>query len=186
MEEQFTPERRGPGRPPKAEPAVARSEGRQDRKEEIKTARRRRQGMGRDRNKRIVIPDAAKDPNYHYYVANDTPGRIDQLTKNDDYDIVTKEMLENQLRKSRGEEAVPQDGDGTPARIAVGTGKDGQWMYGYVLRKPKEFHDEDKAKEQASLADAEKAMKDGPASSASGLSSADHAYVPKGHRNVIG
>lgn len=177
-------ERRKPGRPPNV--PVQRSEGREDRKEQTQKARRRRQGLGLERNKRIVIPDAAKDPNYHYYVANDTPGRMHGLTKNDDYDVVTQDMLDNQLRKSRGEEPLPEGGDGSPVKIPVGTGRDGQWMYGYLLRKPKEYYEADKAQEQKSIADAEKVMKEGPAPSADGLNRADHAYVPSGHRNQIG
>lgn len=147
--------------------------GRQPRKEKLKKERRRRGGMGLETNMRLHIPDEQKDPNYHYHWLNDSPGRIIAKTKQDDYDIVTEAELK-------------VGGENVQVKRAVGTGANGEWQYAYLCKKPKEYYDSDKAKEQEDIASAEKATKEGAPPAVDGLNTADHAYVPKDHRNVIG
>lgn len=149
---------------------VEKSTGRPDRKEEVKTERRRRNGMGLDRNRRLHYAEDKKDPAYEYRWANDTPGRIAGLTEQDDYDIVMEDG---------------EGGEGTPVKRAVGTGPSGEWKHAYLVRKPKKYYEADKKEEQDSIADAEQDMKEKPAPSADGLSRNDHAYVPQDRVNVI-
>ncbi len=155
-------EKRGPGRPP--------------RKEQNQKRRRRREGMGIERNLRLFIPEDVKDPDYHYHWINDKPGRLHARTVQDDYDIVTEEEL-------KGEK---HDGEGTQVKRAIGTGENGEWMYSYLCRKPKDFYVEDKAKEQERIAQFERQAREGIPASNDGLDTDDHAYVPEGRRNVIG
>ena len=154
-------------------PAVQASPGRPDRKEDVKKVRRRREGMGVERNQRLNVPEKWKDPNFHYHWINETPGRIMNKTEQDDYDIVTEEEM-------RGEKLGT--GEGTQVKRAVGTGADGQWQYAYLCRKPKDFYKTDKLEEQAEIAKKMDAIKHG---SAEGLDKDDQAYTPRGHQNVI-
>jgi hypothetical protein len=164
---------------------VAKTAGREPRKEAVKKERRRRKGMGLDANLKLHVPEEAKDPNFHYHFLNGTEARMYQKTVRDDYDIVTVEMLENEKRKKRGESEIPIKGEGTPYKVPVGVGKDGKALDAFLVRKPKESYEQDKKEEQESIADAESAIKEGPVSSAEGLNKGDHSYVPQGHVNVI-
>ena len=163
----------GPG--PKVVPITGskRSPGRPPRQDTVKKTRRRREGLGLDRNLRLHVPEDWKDKNFHYHWINDTPGRLMNKTVQDDYDIVTEEEL-------RGEKIG--EGEGTQVKRAVGTGADGGWQYAYLCRKPKDFYDEDKQSEQAEIDSKMQSIKQGNQEQ---IGKGDHAYVPKGHQNVI-
>jgi len=152
---------------------VKRSPGRPPRQEAVKKVRRRRDDLGIERNQRLNVPESWKDPKFHYHWINETPGRIMNKTEQDDYDIVTEEEI-------RGEKLG--DGEGTQVKRAVGTGADGQWQYAYLCRKPKEYYEEDKKKEQAEI---ELKMKSIQKGNPEGMDKEDHAYTPRGHQNVI-
>lgn len=154
--------KRGPGRPP--------------RKQVEKKKRRRRDDMSLSRHDRLAVPENAKDPNYQYRWVNDSPGRIHALTQMDDYDVVTEEELSGQ----------EYDGEGTPVRRALGFGPGGDEYHAYLCKKPREYYEADKAKEQEAIAEVEKAAEQGVAPGEDGLTSADHAYVPRGHQNRLG
>lgn len=153
--EMETPVKRGPGRPP--------------RQEEVKQRRRRREGLGAERNLKLNVPESMKDPNFVYRWVNDRPGRVLQMTTMDDWEkapIVTEQnagegTVETRVvDKSVGERAV-------------------------LLRKPKDFYEADKAEEQKLLDARDETMRRGAPDSQEGLSSSDNAYVPGG-RNIIG
>ncbi|HDA7928959.1 TPA: hypothetical protein O5V78_002736, partial [Staphylococcus aureus] len=59
--------------------------------EEVQTERRRRTGLGPDRNLKLHVPEEAKDPNFVYRWVNNRPGRVMQLTQMDDYEVVSSE-----------------------------------------------------------------------------------------------
>lgn len=102
-----------------------------------KATRRRRRDMGPESGLRLSIPPHLKnDPNYRYYWANDKPGRLEQLTKNDDWDFVTDDMVANDPRNT---------GVGSRIERFAGTDAAGQPMKNYLLRKRKEFDEEDQA-----------------------------------------
>src|SRR4051812_14676936 len=87
-------EPRRPGRPSNAELA-ARSQAAEPsrRSEEVKSRRRRREGLGAERNLKLHVPEESKDPNFVYRWVNDRGGRVRQLTKMDDYEVVSASEL---------------------------------------------------------------------------------------------
>lgn len=119
-----------------ANPAAAPSK----RQEVQRTERRRRQDTGIGRINRLTIPGKT-DTSYVYRWVNDTGGRVQMLTQSDDYDVVTYSELG----------AVPSEKD-----IAAGDGVtrvadkgSGQRMV--LLKKRKDYYEDDKRKEQKFL-----------------------------------
>lgn len=113
--------------------------GRPARQVEVATERRRRSADTLDRvhGRRLLIPAQYEgDKDHHYYWANDEKGRIEQLTKRDDYDVVP--------------------GDAT--RIAVGQSENGQPLYAQLLRKPMQYHLADQREKLGELKKVEEAM----------------------------
>tara|TARA_R100001086_G_scaffold180400_5_gene100184 strand:- start:8808 stop:9260 length:453 start_codon:yes stop_codon:yes gene_type:complete len=107
--EQETPKR--PGRPKRAETT--------------QTERRRRKG---GTTHKLKVPDhiVAAHPDMEFRWGRDDEGRIQQLTQNDDWDMVP--------------EVDP---------IHAGTGKAGNAIQMHLLMKPKEFMAQDRAEKQA-------------------------------------
>lgn len=149
---------------------------RPDRQQETQIRRRRRESLGDDRNLKLHIPEELKDKNFTYRFVNDRPGRVRQLTVQDDWDVVDAAKL--------GADPEPEKNtaEGTVVN-RVGDKVTGERMV--LLRKPKDFFEEDKKAKQAKLDELDKAMRVGPAPNAEGIGPADHAYVPGG-RNKIG
>lgn len=143
--------------------------GRPPRVEEAKTERRRRQGMGAERNLKLYVPEGSKDPDYVYRWVNDRPGRVQQLTQQDDWDkapgVTTDGSVETRVAdKSSGERTI-------------------------LLRKRRDFYEADKLEEQKLLDATDEQMRRGAAQSQEGLSGSE-AYVPGGRagrdgRNVV-
>lgn len=140
---------------------------RPSRQEQVKAQRRRRDTLGADRNLKLHVPEEAKDPNFEYRWIKNTTGRVQQLTQMDDYDVVSQTDLDSQSigtqvqrtsNKSDGESVV-------------------------LVRKPRQFFEEDKAKEAKRIDATEEAMRRAPPSSSEGLSGSE-AYVPGG-KNVV-
>lgn len=158
-----------------AEQTVHRGPGRPPRVEEVQTERRRRQGIGAERNLKLYVPEEAKDPNFVYRFVNDRPGRVKQLTQMDDYEIVSSDgsidagtaegtVIKRTVDRREGEEAV-------------------------LLRKPRKYYDADKAEEQKLLDARDEQLRAGSAPSSEGLSGSE-AYVPGGRqgregRNIV-
>jgi hypothetical protein len=141
-----------------------------ERNEEIKTERRRRAGMGLERTLKLYYPEALKDPNFEYRWINDSPGRIEAKTVDDDWDVVTEK----------------RNGAAAKVRRPVDTGRTGQPLYAVLCRKPKHLYQQDKAEEQKVINAQEEAMRRGPVASPPGDSvESSTTYVPGG-RNVIG
>lgn len=138
------------------------------RQEEVKTERRRREDSVSGRNLKLHVPDDAKDPNFVYRFINARPGRVQQLTRMDDYDVVSSTEMDS---KSLGT---------TVERI--GNQQDGEKMI--LVRKPKEYFEADKAKEHELIRAREKAIEKAAPPSPEGLSG-PNAYVPGG-KNTIG
>ena len=141
--------------------------GRPARQEEVKSRRRRREGSGAEHGMKLHVPESLKEKDFEYRWVNDRPGRIQQLTKMDDWEtapIVTEQnagegTVETRVvDKSAGERAV-------------------------LLRKPKEFYDADKLEEQKVLDARDEAMRRAPPPSSEGLNGSE-AYVPGG-RNIV-
>ena len=150
---------------------MSETENRGNRKQDVQAKRRRREGMGADRNLKLHVPEQAKDQNFHYRFIKSDSGRVQQLTKSDDYDVVQK-----------GDDAdIASVSDGTTVeRIA---NKDGARMI--LVRKPKEFYEADKAEAAKRIDATEESMRRGSPPSTEGLTGAD-SYVPGGKNIVSG
>lgn len=137
-------------------------------------ARRRRSDTNEEtRELKLAIPAGLKETGYEYRWVNDTAGgRIHNLTKSDDWDIVNEPAIDGQ-------------GEGTPVKRFVGSNEHGQPLHAYLCRKPKEYFEEDRRKRLNAITEQESAMKRGPLPSADGIKPAE-AYVPAGHTNRIG
>jgi hypothetical protein len=79
-----------------------------------------------------------RDPNYEYRWINDDKSRVSALTKQDDWDVV------------QSDEEESHTGASTVTR-QVGTKASGEPLMAYLVRKPKKYADEDRAKRQAAL-----------------------------------
>jgi len=175
--------KRGPGRPSNAElaarqpvqssPAV---QSEPKRVGEVKTRRRRREGMGDERNYRLHVPESMKDPNFVYRWVNDRAGRVRQMTVEDDWDVVDTSKL---------------GGDPNPAaNIAEGSviNRIGDKYTGertVLIRKPKDYFEEDQEVKENRRKQIEAAMRRKAPDSLDGLGAADNAYVPNGGVNRI-
>lgn len=116
------------GRPPKHE------------REELPERRRKRDGgvIGR----RLGVTDENLDfDNFVYRFINDSPARLFNKTKQDDWDIVsnTGDVIEDTA-----------DAGNAVSRV-VGTKPDGSPLVAYLCRKPKKFYEEDAARSQEQL-----------------------------------
>lgn len=116
----------------------ARSRAAQPRQEVERTERRRRQDTGIGRLDRLTVPGRKDSDKYFYRWVVDQPGRVQLLTQQDDYDVVTYGDLG----------ATPTEKDaneGSPV-ARVGDKATGQRMI--LLKKRRDWYESDKAKEQ--------------------------------------
>lgn len=135
------------------------------RTEQVKTERRRRNSDSLSgKRRRLAIDESKLDrENYEYFLAKDTGSRVYDLTVNDDWDVVSDRSGKD------------NDGSGTGSEVAVHAGAGERHV---LLRKPKHFADEDKARAQRRIDDQEAALKNGvvPGGDMSG------SYVPDGQK----
>ena len=138
--------------------------------EAVRNERRRRKGMGLESAMKLTIPEDAKDPDYEYRWAEGSPQRITQLTKYDDYDVVTSEQIASDSR---------QNGLGVTPERHGGVDEQGNAYSMVLLRKRKDFYEEDQKEKQARVDEREKAIKRGSVEGDKGLSG-PNAYTPDG------
>lgn len=157
-------------KPEAAEQAEA-TRSRAPRSEEMRTERRRRHSDGSVAGLKLHVPESMKDPNFVYRWVNDRQGRVDQLTKQDDYDIVSTTDA-SQLTSAS---------EGTVMRRTVDkfTGEGA-----VLLRKPKEYYEADQREKQKPLDERDELLRRGAVPSSEGLKESE-AYVPGG-RNIVG
>jgi hypothetical protein len=129
--------------------------------------RRRRDTLDHGRNLKLHVPESAKEPGFVYRWVNNRPGRVRDLTQADDYDIVSSEEIAGKSLGTTVERAANKF--------------DGETMI--LVRKPKEFYDQDKAKDQKQLDAQEEAMRRRPPASPEGLNGPE-AYIPGG-KNIV-
>lgn len=139
--------------------------------EEERARRRRRDDMDDGRLRNLAVTGSL-DPNYEYRWINDEPGRVHNLTKQDDWDIVTDEMLGERHEKDRGV------GSGVERVVDRVTGK-----RAFLVRKPKEYFISDRAKAQRRVDEMDQMIKQGHVPAKDGqetLRPGSNAYVPAG------
>lgn len=151
------------------------------RAEEVATSRRRRQDFGGLPNMKLAVHEGAKDPNYEYRIINDKPGRIHQKTVMDDWDIVKTTEMNGHVDYAK------QAGEGTPMAFMAGSMEGGAPMKAYLCRKPKQFYEEDKGKEQAVIDAKEESIKRGIVKGPEGQGLPQEvSYVPGGKDGMSG
>lgn len=139
--------------------------------EEERARRRRRDDMGDGRLRNLAVT-GNMDPNYEYRWINDDPGRVFNLTKRDDWDVVTDDMLGERHEKDKGV------GSGVERVVDRATGK-----RAILVRKLKEYVAEDRAKAQRRLDEIDSQIKHGMVPSKGNekpLQVGVDAYVPAG------
>ncbi|WP_299477010.1 hypothetical protein [uncultured Paracoccus sp.] len=127
-----------------------------------RTERRRRQEVTGGRRYRLSV--SGKDPNYEYRWINDIPGRVHQLTKDDDWDVV-------QSTGGKGNTSV-----GTLDERVV----DANGRKAILVRKRKEWYEADKRKEQGIVEAREEGLRRGVAPNSEEMKQPDGMYVPQG------
>ena len=136
------------------------------REETIKAERRRRNsdGLAGVRN-RLGISADLDTKNFVYRWVNDEGTRIHDLTVNDDWDFV----------ESRdGSAKADATGLGANVAVPVGTDKNGAPVKGVLLRKRRDYHDEDELAKRRRIDELEAGLKQGATPGAD----QDRQYVP--------
>lgn len=144
------------------------------RAETVKVARRRRRGMGLEMNLRFALPERLRgDKEYRYHWLCDRPGRIEQKTQYDDWEFVMDAEVEGDERNT---------GAGQRIERHAGVDQFGQPLRAFLVRKRKEFDDEDKAEGQKALDARMTAIRRGktPDATTGEMIHADGSYVPPG------
>jgi hypothetical protein len=140
------------------------------RADQEKVTRRRQRGSTVLPGLKLSVNEKLLDrENFTYRWINDNGGRIEQLTRDDDYDLVRDPSKE--VKDDNGNE-------GALISKVVGTTENNQPIRAYLARKPKPFYDADQ-KEKAKVLDAQMAdIKRGKPSEAAQMAGND--YVPQG------
>lgn len=135
----------------------------------IQQERRRRNtdALGGRRQRLAVRGDLDKE-NFAYRWVNDDGNRLHDLTVNDDWEVV-----EDRSGKMKPEGT----GVGSEVATPVGTGEHGRPVRAVLLRKPKNWYDDDERAKQRRIDETELGLKAG---AAPGAATDDKTYVPKG------
>lgn len=152
-----------------AKPVVKRTRAaRVTRSEEVRTERRRKPGSTTHYGMKLHIDKAALDPAYSYRWANDKGGRIQDL-HDEDWDPVKRL------------EAAGGDGPGTVPQKFVGT-EAGKPIKAVLLKKRKEWYDDDQKEKRKPLDEMDKAIRGGTAHQKSNEPelAGEIAYTPGG------
>lgn len=136
------------------------------REETIKAERRRRNsdGLAGVRN-RLGISADLDTKNFVYRWVNDEGTRIHDLTVNDDWDFVVSRD---------GSAKADATGLGANVAVPVGTDKNGAPVKGVLLRKRRDYHDEDELAKRRRIDELEAGLKQGATPGAD----QDRQYVP--------
>ncbi len=106
------------------------------------TGRERRRRKGGSLNRMVSMKldvfgaDQLDMENYVYRWVNDDPGRMRMATVNDDYDFVETSEIKDY-------NADATDSVGERVRMLAGTGKNGEPTYTYLLRKRRDWFEDD-------------------------------------------
>ena len=125
------------GRPAKAAPVEA--------TETKETTRRRKRDIHGRKRQKLTTPEL---PGYFLKWVNDTGTNLHAHHQEDDFEFVTKDEIGNHI----GEDGDGNTDLGNRCRLLVDTDENGNPIYAFLMKKPMEFHLEDKeAAEQARL-----------------------------------
>lgn len=108
------------------------------RTEEVRAQRRRRAETTHEFSHRLSVNEQLLEPHkFAYRYINDKGGRLHDKTVNDDWDVIKDPSIKSDA-----------DSEGAPVRKMVGANQDGSPIHAYLCRKPVEFHNDDRAKQQ--------------------------------------
>lgn len=141
--------------------------------------RRRRSGPGVIPGLKLTVNEDELDrENYSYRFINDRPGRIRQMTEQDDWELVDdprKQMSETNAH------------EGNRIAYHAGIGEGNAPMRTYLARKPKQWYDEDQREKQKPLDDIDHQIRRGSLTNNSPEAAAiagKHGYVPEGSISI--
>ena len=141
--------------------------GRQSRAEEQLPERRKRTDIDMTGKRLAVRTELLDFEKFRYRYINDSDTRLYQLTRQDDWEVMTQD----------GGALKPDATDmGAAVSIPVGTRPDGSPMRAYLCRKLRKFYDDDQKMKQTDLDEQLKRLRAGKSSD--GDSQGD--YVPSG------
>lgn len=143
------------------------SKGNEMTREAIKNERRRRNSDGLAGIRNRLGHSEEMDKDYVYRWVNDEGTRVHQLTVNDDWDFVVSRD---------GSAKADATGLGANVSVPVGTDKNGAPVKGVLLRKRKDYHDEDEQAKRRRIDELENGLKAGATPGAD----RDRQYVPSG------
>jgi len=144
-----------------------RSSIRDERIEEIRARRRSRGDLSDDLQYKLSVPEANKDPQWEYRWVNDSDMRIRQLQAQD-WEFAPPETTAGDLRDS---------GVGTRVERVVSDRTVSEPVKGFLMRKPKEFYHEDRAKRANRLAAVEQGI-------ATPAAQVERSYIPSSGMRV--
>lgn len=152
--DQFEQEPKKRGRPPKS-----------DRDVQIKAERRRRNSDAlAGKRRRLAVDESKLDrENFVYRWVNDDGSRVELLSTQDDWDVV-----------SDRDGAMKEGIHSAKVETTVGVGERGSPVKAVLMRKPKNYHDDDEAAKQRRIDESERAIREGQSQGAT----AENSYVP--------
>jgi hypothetical protein len=145
-----------------------------DRAEDVAKSRRRRRESsyfdGADFN--LMVPEEEKDQRYVYRWINDDKYRLNQMTKQDDWDICNVSEFSSDFKNTDG---------GTQVSRIVGRDAHDGIMRAFLCKKLKEYEDADRAKELRRINEMYTQMREGQIPGRDSLSRENEElrYVPK-------
>lgn len=148
----------------------------ENRAEAVKSERRRKPGDMVHLGIKLGVNEALLDRDkYAYRWINDKGGRLEQMTKQDDWDLVDDP-----------DKAAKPDADGLGSKVAKVVGGDGAApMRAYLARKPKAFYDEDAGEKRQRLDKQMESIRRGiPQQAAETEALGANAYVPGGQSGI--
>lgn len=152
------------GRPPNAERATI----------ELGERRRKRGSASASGLKLTVDMDKLDTKNFTHRWANDVPGRLRNLTELDDYEFVE---IPGQSSANEGNKVAHH----------AGLGANNSSMRSYLVRKPKQWYDDDQREKQKPLDDIDHQIKRGTLAKSDDRAAAiagEHGYVPEGSISI--
>lgn len=133
---------------------MSRADQTQSRAEQTQEQRRRRNSESLSGQRRRMALDMSKldTDNFEYRWANNEPGRLEVLTQQDDWEIVTDR---------EGNIKADSTGEGSQVSILAGVGDAGAPVRSVLIRKPKKYQDEDRRAKQRRIDEMEAQLKSG-------------------------
>lgn len=101
---------------------------------------------------KMTVPERMRDPNYEYRWFNDSKNRLTNAEEAD------WEFVEGDAHIGTGAESNNNDG-GSRISMAAGSAEDGKPVRAYLMRKKKEWHEEDQQEKQKRIDEVENQLR---------------------------